>query len=175
MPYYVKSQREIAEAIGVNRHTVKDWLGEGAPGETDKGYDVDAIREWRRVNKKSDPSHVVGEFTKAEADARLLKAKIDKAESESRIKLAEAAIREFEARKKTEAVVHLDDVERFLTLHFAECRRVFGRIPTEMKQGYPEHLRATIEEDLTSRINIALRAVSGYCRRITELRGEDGN
>ena len=33
----------VAAAIGVDRHTIKEWLSEGAPGKTSKGYDIAAI------------------------------------------------------------------------------------------------------------------------------------
>lgn len=172
MASYVKTQREVASALGVNRHTVKEWLAEGAPGLVDGTYSIDAIRQWREVHKKGSETSDIGGITRQAFDQRMLAAKLDKIESEARIKAAEARIKEFEAKRKTDTIVHLDDVERFLSLMFAETRRVLSKIPIEMKMGYPEAMRDALADDLESRHNMALRTMSGYCRRITEIRGQ---
>ncbi|MEM6979632.1 MAG: hypothetical protein AAF539_08165 [Planctomycetota bacterium] len=166
-PRFVSTQAEVAEALGVNRHTVKDWIAAGAPGKTDDGdYDVVAILTWQQINRPTGP-----DISDVDA-ATLEKWKIRKLIAEAREREAKARIAEFEAQKTTEDVVHLDDVERFLSLVFAEARRVLKRIPKEMKPGYHESIRSTIETDLDDRLDIALRTLAGYCRRITRMREE---
>tara|TARA_A100001391_G_scaffold126198_3_gene86316 strand:+ start:1475 stop:2005 length:531 start_codon:yes stop_codon:yes gene_type:complete len=166
---YVSTMQDVASALGVNRHTVKEWLAEGAPGKGPEGYDVEAILTWRTISKSSTSSSIEGIDDDGQGPEEW---KFRKLIAEAREKEAKAKIAEFEAQKTTEDVVHLDDVERFLSLVFAEARRVLKRIPKEMKPGYAEDLREAIGQDLDDRLDIALRTLSGYCRRVTRMREE---
>jgi hypothetical protein len=168
-PQFVDSQAEVAARLGVNRHTIKEWLAEGAPRKTSAGYDIQAIEEWRALHKRSGAMPEM-EISQEEFARRLLAAKLRRAEGEAIRAESEGKIKSHEALKTTEDVVHLDDVERFLASFFGETRRVLMRIPKEMKNGYPEELRQDLAEDLESRLAIALRTMAGYCRRITDLR-----
>ena len=172
---FVPTQQKAAEEIGVDRHTVKEWLSQGAPGKTSKGYDVEALKEWRKLNKRKvgDDWLDQTDIDSDEYAKRILAAKLRKAEGEALKLESEGKIKEHEATKTTEDVVHLDDVKMFLALFFGEARRVFMRIPKEMKNGYPEEMRTDLEEDLEARIMIGLRSMSGYARRVVELRGND--
>ena len=132
---FVSTQQAVATAIGVDRHTVKQWLAEGAPGKTSKGYDIAAIAEWRDLNKRKygDDWRDIEGITEDEYKARMSIAKLRKAEGEALKYESEARIKEHEAQKTTEDVVHLDDVERFMAGVFAETRRLLDRLPMEMK------------------------------------------
>jgi len=169
LPQFVDSQAEVAARLGVNRHTVKEWLSEGAPRKTSAGYDIHAIEEWRALHKRPGSQPDL-EISQDEFARRLLMAKLRKAEGEAIRAESEGKIKNHEALKTTEDVVHLDDVERFLSLFFGETRRGLMRIPKEMKNGYPEELRQDLRDDLEARLAIALRTMAGYCRRITDLR-----
>lgn len=162
---FVDSQAKVARAIGVDRHTIKEWMGEGAPGKTSQGYDVQAITEWRELNKRT--PIVIGD---AEFEIRMANAKLRKLEGEALKAESEGQIKEHEVKKTTQDVVHLDDVEQFLSLHFGETRRVLMRIPTDMKNGYPENMRQDLEDDIKSRLEIALRTISGNARRLADVR-----
>ena len=171
---FVSTQQAVATAIGVDRHTVKQWLGEGAPGKTSKGYDIAAIAEWRDLNKRKygDDWRDIEGISEDEYKARMSIARLRKAEGEALKYESEARIKEHEAQKTTEDVVHLDDVERFMAGVFAETRRLLNRLPMEMKNGYPEEIRDALAQDLESRLSIVLRTMSGYCRRVVDLRDE---
>jgi len=57
----------VALHFSVSRRTVQEWLDAGAPGKTDKGYDVEAIGAWRGENRKprkAEPTAAEGELTK---------------------------------------------------------------------------------------------------------------
>lgn len=168
-PQFVETQADVAIALGVNRHTVKEWLQQGAPRKTSLGYDLDAIKAWRELHKKPNAGPEL-EIGQEEFAKRLLMAKLRRAEGEALRAESEGKIKDHEARKTTEDVVHLDDVERFLASFFGETRRVLMRIPKEMKNGYPEELRQDLADDLEARLSIALRTMAGYCRRVTDLR-----
>jgi phage terminase Nu1 subunit (DNA packaging protein) len=169
-PQFVETQADVAIAMGVNRHTVKEWLQQGAPRKTSAGYDIHAITEWRNLHKRtSDPTKDL-DIPQEEFARRLLMAKLRRAEGEAIRAESEGKIKNHEALKTTEDVVHLDDVERFLSSFFGETRRVLMRIPKEMKNGYPEDLRQDLADDLEARLSIALRTMAGYCRRVTDLR-----
>jgi len=171
LPQFVDSQAEVAIRLGVNRHSVKEWLAEGAPRKTSAGYDVHAIEEWRAIHKRANGEMPeLLEISKEDFARRLMMAKLRRAEGEAIRAESEGKIKNHEALKTTEDVVHLDDVERFLASFFGETRRVLMRIPKEMKNGYPEELRQDLADDLESRLAIALRTMAGYCRRITDLR-----
>ncbi len=167
-PQYVDTQADVAAALGVDRHTVKDWLAQGAPHKTSAGYDVKAIAEWRELNKRT--ASELPEIDKSEFAVRMAIAKLRRAEGEALWAESEGKLKEHEVRKTTSDIVHLDDVEMALNIMFGELRRVLLRIPKEMKNGYPEELQHTIDEDLEARLSIALRAAAGLFRRITDLR-----
>jgi phage terminase Nu1 subunit (DNA packaging protein) len=168
---YAKSYAEAANALGVNPRTVREWVERGAPGKGEQGYDIEALRTWQQIHGR--PHSVSGEDDsedQGELQERLEIAKVRKTEGEARKVQAEADIKEFEAKQRTQDVVHLDDVEQFLALFFGEARRVIMRIPKEMKNGYPEAMRRDLEEDLEARLSIALRTISGYARRVSDIR-----
>ena len=171
---FVTTQRAVAAAIGVDRHTIKEWLAEGAPGKTSKGYDIAAIVQWRDLNKRQygDDWRDIEGISEDEYKARMSIARLRKAEGEALKYESEARIKEHEAQKTTEDVVHLDDVERFMAGVFAETRRLLERLPMEMKNGYPEEIRDALAQDLEARLSIVLRTMSGYCRRLVDLRDE---
>lgn len=168
-PQFVETQMEVASALGVNRHTVKEWLQQGAPRKTSSGYDVVAIKEWRALHKREAEQPEL-EISNDEFAKRLLMAKLRRAEGEALRAESEGKIKDHEAKKTTEDIVHLDDVERFLSQLFAEARRILLRIPMEMKNGYPEEMRQPLADDLEGRLSIALRTLSGACRRVTDVR-----
>lgn len=162
-PNFVSSVDGVAAVIGVNRRTVLEWLRAGAPGKRDGGYDVDAIRVWREENRQQvektpeDVAELL--YRRKKADADLYEAK---AQREQHRVLVE-----------TEDVVHLDDVEVFISQMFTEFRRLLSRIPKEMSAGYADAIRHELEKDLNDRLNLALRALHGYCTRVVELRDND--
>jgi phage terminase Nu1 subunit (DNA packaging protein) len=166
LPQYVDSQQAVANALGVDRHTVKDWIAEGAPKKTSAGYDVRAIAAWRELYKKTTTQHIDVE----EYQIRMLTAKLLRAEGEAMRAQSEGKLKQHEVRQTTTDIVHLDDVEMLLNIIFGEIRRILARIPKEIRNGYPEEFRNTLEEDLDARLSIALRSISGQCRRITDLR-----
>lgn len=165
--HYVSTIDDVAIAVGVDQRTVKTWLKQGAPKKTSNGYDVAAITEWRDLNRRTseptveDPDQY--KIRMANARLRELEGKALKVESEAKIK-------QHEAVQTTEAVVHMDDVQREANLAFREISRVFMRIIEEMPPGYADNIRETIHADLDARIRMALRTASGRLRRLYDLR-----
>ena len=163
---YQPTQAKAANALGVNRRTLYEWIEKGAPDKTEQGYDITAIRIWRERNS---PAQERSEDEDGERE-RLRDLKLA---GEAKKVNAEAEIKEFQARQMTEDVVHLDDVKRFLNLFFSESSRQFLRIPQEMKNGYPQEMRRDLEDDVQARIEMALRSMAGFAQRIVELRDDN--
>lgn len=162
-PQLASSVDDIASALGVNRRTVYEWLRSGAPGKDSSGrYDIDEIAAWRDVHRpaatKTEDMSVL-EYRRKKADAELYEAK---AKREMHRVLVE-----------TEDVVHLDNVDAFISQMFTELRRLLHRVPKEMSAGYADDVRHEIEKDLNDRLDLALRALHGYCTRVVELRDGD--
>lgn len=171
---YEPTQSRAANVLGVHRRTLIEWIERGAPDKTLEGYDIGALRAWADLNSRVSAgpgwSDDEGDIDGAEYKQRLEMAKLRKMEGEAAKVNAEAELKAFLAKQTTQDVVHLDDVEQFLALFFGEARRVLMRIPQEMKNGYPEAIRRDLEDDLQSRLAMALRTISGYARRVTDLR-----
>lgn len=163
---FVNSQADVAARLGVDRHTVKEWMSQGAPKKTSAGYDVAAIKAWRELHKRS----MVQEIGSEEYQLRMMQAKLLRAEGEALRAQSEGRLKEHEVRKTTSDIVHLDDVEMLLSMLFGESRRILMRIPKEMKTGYPKELQQAIDDDLNARLSIALRAIAGQFRRSVDLR-----
>jgi len=54
IPQLFATMAEAAEALGINKSTLATWISQGAPGRTDNGFDVQAIRAWRDERRKPD-------------------------------------------------------------------------------------------------------------------------
>lgn len=167
----VKTMGEVGELLGTDRRTVGEWIKASGILKGEDGWDVDEIATWRETNMNAKLPTGDGATPGSMAE-RMQQAKLKKLENEAIEAEAKARIRVHEADKQTENIVHLDDVERFLSGVFSEARRVFKRIPKEMSSGYPADLRQSLESDIDARIDIALRTLSGFCRRVTDLREE---
>ena len=126
----------------------------GAPSKDSSGrYDIEAITAWRDVHRpaptKTDDMSAL-EYRRKKADAELYEAK---AKREMHRVLVE-----------TEDVVHLDDVDAFVSNMFTELRRLLNRVPKEMSAGYADEVRHEIEKDLSDRLDLVLRASTDSAR-----------
>lgn len=160
-PRYVETADEVAARAGVHRRTVMEWLSAGAPPATDAGYDVEAILAWRQVTRRG------GGPTD---DTDLTEWKVRRLIAEARDAEAKARLREFDADKTTEDVVHLDQVEQFLAGLFTEFRRQLARVPKQMAPSFPEEYRQQIQDELADQLDLIGKSMQGYCLRVTELR-----
>lgn len=171
---YVSTQLEVAKAIGVGKHTVKEWLAEGAPVKTSQGYDVEAIRNWRALTKTNSYVEEEGETEEIEdpnAEASIGELKRRKLLAEVLEVEAKAILKAYEAEQTTKDVVHLDDVNLWVSQMLTELRRLHLRVPKEMAAGYPKEFRAELEKDLADRFTLVLRSLHGYAIRTSEIRG----
>lgn len=163
---FVPTIDAVAAQIGVHRRTVHEWLNAGAPGEGPSGYDVHAIQAWRDITRPARGGSSSG------VDPSLDEWKARRVIAEARDAEAKARLREFDAEKTTEDVVHLDQVEQFLAGLFTEFRRQLARVPKQMGPSLPEEYRDQLQEELTDQLNLIGKSMQGYCLRVTELRDD---
>lgn len=171
---YESTIAKTAKVFGVNSRTIREWLERGAPGKTKDGYDIEAIRNWRELNLKQPSGNseieaiagaVADDIQQAVAALKLRKLIAEVLEVE-----AKAELKQFDVTQKTQEVVHLDDVDNWVSGLLTELRRLILRLPKEMSAGYPVKTRRKIEEDLELRMSLILRSLEGYATRSTELR-----
>jgi phage terminase Nu1 subunit (DNA packaging protein) len=109
---------KAAAAVGVNQRTLYEWIAQGCPGKTTRGYDIEAIREWGQENKG------LGEEEEGRGDhARLKKAQADK--EELRVKLTA-----LELEIKDGQYLPLDEVKERDLARIAVVKRGLLSIPT---------------------------------------------
>ncbi|MCC9603515.1 hypothetical protein LOC67_23445 [Stieleria sp. JC731] len=155
------TQQEVAKHFGVNRRTVAEWLADGCPGKQDNDrFDLDAIAAWRAENREKQPER---NLTKEQLEIELLMADVRK-------RRAEAAIKEHDQLKKTEDVVHISEVELYLTSLFTEGRRKLLKIPETLPMGFPEHLRPAIREECIKQLEIWLRWMANKAATVSEIK-----
>ena len=167
--------KEIADHFGVSYHTVKtSWVKLGMPGEPGS-FDLHAIEHWVRTRlKRLPPNLAVNDDGAKEREEEKRKL----AEIKRREVIAKAELSEYNARLKAiqyqkeadQSLVSLDRVELFLTALFTYLRRELLAIPKYMKSAYSEEVGLQIEEDLTERHEIVLRALHSEAERLTDLR-----
>lgn len=162
MPDPVTSQEAVANHFGVHPRTAAGWFRQGAPGKGKNGYDLEAIKKWRAENLGPVPGTDKNP-DKHELEMRLLAAQVAKEE-------ANAAIKQHEKLKKTEDVVHINDVELYLTSLFTEGRRKLMKIPEVMPMGFPETLRPAMKEELEKQLEIWLRWMSNKAETVSEIK-----
>jgi len=51
-PGYVKTQKEVAHALGIDKRTVERWAGEGMPVTPEGNYDLLDIKAWRMTKRR---------------------------------------------------------------------------------------------------------------------------
>lgn len=158
----ITSKEAVAGHFGVHPRTVGVWISSGCPGKADGEYDVGAIAKWRSENLEPPPG-TTKNADKQELEMRLLAADVAKRE-------AEAAIKQHEKLKKTEDVVHIHDVELYLTSLFTEGRRKLCKIPEVLPMGFPEHLRPAIKEELEKQLEIWLRWMANKAATVSEIK-----
>lgn len=154
------TQDEVANHFGVNRRTFAEWLAAGCPGKVKGAYDLAAITAWRALNRPEQPPK---DQSRVELELRLLAADVAKRE-------AEAAIKQHEKIKKTEDVVHINDVELYLTSLFTEGRRKLMKIPEVLPMGFPESLRPAIKEECEKQLEIWLRWMANKAATVSEIK-----
>ena len=159
---------QVAKAIGVDRHTVKEWMAEGAPAKSEYGYDIEAIKKWRAITKTL---HFNSDGDDQDEEESVNRLKYRKLLAEVLEVEAKAAIKAYEAEQTTKDVVHLDDVNLWVSQFLTELRRLHLRVPKEMSAGYPKEFRGDLEKDLTDRLTLVLRSLHGFATRSNEVRG----
>ena len=155
---FVPTIDAVAKAIGVHARTVKGWLASGAPGETENGYDVEAIRQWRAENMRSRPGDEPEPGIENYRE-RMAAAKLSKAEGESRKVNAEAEIKTFDAQKLADNLCYIEDVENWVSQALTRLRNGLAKIPAQLAAGYAPDIRQQLEVDCRERIEIELRAI----------------
>jgi hypothetical protein len=147
------TQRAVAQHYGVTTEAVRKWRTKQPPMPGERGnYDLDAIDQWKAENLRPSPTDDDEPTTMQEDRQLLLRA-------QARKETAKANREERADRLEEEAIVHIDDVQRFVSGFLSEVRRQHQRLPRDFKQGYPPKLRRTIEEDLEERLALLLNSL----------------
>ena len=158
----VSTQAQVAEHFGVGPDAVRTWRRRTPPMPGKAGqYDLDEIEEWKKSTFRQPRD--VGREQEVE------KHRVRQVKAEARLKVAKAKEAERKNLLEESQIVKLQDVEHLISEFLSEARRQLGRLPREFKQGYPEHLRDQIEEDLQGRIDLYLRGMHTYLIRLEEL------
>jgi hypothetical protein len=90
-PAFAKTINQVALFLDVGERVIYRWLASGAPGKTEKGYDLAAIRAWRGQNLE--PPRRTGPKAPLTGDAaRLLKARADEKSAVARLRELELEI-----------------------------------------------------------------------------------
>lgn len=90
-PAFAKTISQVALFLDVGERVIYRWLSSGAPGKTEKGYDLQAIRSWRGRNLE--PPRRTGPKAPLTGDAaRLLKARADEKSAVARLRELELEI-----------------------------------------------------------------------------------
>ena len=170
---YESTQAKAGKVLGVDRRTIIDWLGRGAPGKTDNGYDIEALRKWRDENISKTAAEE--EFEAAggvDIQQAITALKLRKLIAEVLDAEAKARLKQFDVTVKTQDVVHMDDVDNWVSGFLTELRRLHLRLIKEMSAGYPANTRKKIQDDLEQRTSLILRSLEGFATRTTEIRDE---
>ncbi|MEO1529340.1 MAG: hypothetical protein AAFX06_28300 [Planctomycetota bacterium] len=169
--HFEKTIELVAKAIEVHPRTVKGWLAQGAPGETESGYDVEAIKRWREENVRSRP----GDEPEPDIEnyrERMAAAKLGKAEAEERKISAEAEIKKFDAQKLADNLCYIEDVENWVSFALTRLRNGLAKIPAQLAAGYAPDIRHQLEGDCRERIEIELRAIVSDLSDVGAVRDE---
>ncbi|QDV40875.1 hypothetical protein Enr13x_07110 [Stieleria neptunia] len=169
-PVLAETISDAAKAIGVHERTLKSWLAEDAPPKTDAGYDVDAIKAWRKLNRKSSQF----EFDDPEEfKLRMAKAKLKEQEGKADKVCSEAVITEFKRQLMSEGLVHKSAVNNYLARVLSTCRNQIQKIPAQLAAGYAPEIQRELERDCSQRIDIVLRALRTQLADLREIEHDD--
>ena len=169
-PVLATTISEAAKEIGVHQRTLKEWLADGAPEKTDAGYDIEGIKTWRKLNRKSselelgDPDEF--KFRMAMAKLKEQEGKADKVSSE-------AVITEFKRQLLSEGLVHKSAVNNYLARVLSTCRNQIQKIPAQLAAGYAPEIQRELERDCAQRIDIVLRALRTQLADLREIEHDD--
>ena len=118
--HMVPSAIKAAAAVGINQRTLYEWIAQGCPGKTARGYEVDAIRAWGRRNKD------LGQEEDELGDhARLKKAQADKEE-------ARAALTTLELKIQRGEYIPLAEVRERDLARISVVKRGLMALPTSL-------------------------------------------
>lgn len=171
---YAKTQHVVASHFGVHVSTVRTWRARAKDEhdvdfKTSKGWDLEVIQEWRDTYIDAvEESDEESEAARKE-DAAWRKRKT---QAEAREKEAKAAITEHKMMAMTSDLVHLDEVEAFLSSAFTDLRRQLDRLPVEYVSGYAADMQDDMKVDLKDRIDLILSSFHGWVLNAVELRDD---
>lgn len=159
-----KTTKEVSEYYEMSHETVRvNWVRGGMPGRPG-AYRASEITAWLKKTRKRRndlPAKIRGDASDdGGITSEIDKARAEKVIAESRLAATKAELAAFEARKKMEVgLVNMEDVDAFFSMIFAELRRLLLRLPKQIIGGYPAEIRQQLDEELTERAKMILRAV----------------
>jgi phage terminase Nu1 subunit (DNA packaging protein) len=121
------SANELAEILGVNRHTVVEWSKKGCPSveKADKEsgrpwiFDVAQVMAWR-------------ESQAAGAAAEMFGDPISKDEAQRRRAIAQAAMAELDLAERKKELVQISDVTGAVSAEYALVRTALMNLPAKV-------------------------------------------
>lgn len=126
MGLIAKTQKELADTIGISERTFFSWLQERCPGEA-RNYVVCEVIEWARINKWSDSDDdLLNSINDVELKRELIKERISKLQRDNR--LADFKIEERDAN-----LIDVGIMKEFLAQVSARIRNAITTI--EKKYG----------------------------------------
>lgn len=159
MKEYARSISELAQHFGVNRRTIQDWFVDGAPKKTDKGYDVIAIAEWRKANRRPMPPKPAEELCGNELTRRMQMAKLKEQEAKANKVEAEAVIAQYKELTLKDDICYVRDVENWVSAALTAFRNEIQKIPAQLASGYAPEIQEQLKVDIEERLDISLRAL----------------
>lgn len=162
-PRWAESIDRVAAILGKSRRTVMNWKNEGCPLVKDPKhgtYDVDAIEAWAEKNK---PEKKPKSESKEGLEIRKLEAEVRKLE-------AEASLKEHDKLKKTEDVVHVEDVQLWLVQLFTEGRRKLMKMSEVVPMGFAPEIRPQIAEEIDKQVEVWLKWMHLKIESTSEIR-----
>lgn len=118
MSIVARSQKELAETIGIGERTFAAWLREGCPGDSkEKRYVVSEVLLWARENKwETDPDGSLLDSIEDEDLKRdLVKERIEKLKRENRLA-------DFKIEDRDASLVDIAIIKRFLDAYSSRLR-----------------------------------------------------
>ena len=165
---------EVARQLEISTRTVESWRRRPNPMPGRQGaYDIDEIREWmicEGLQREREP-----DFSEDQDDGgdeptakKFQKLQFELEKAKTRKEKALAAQHEIKAKLIDPEFVAALEVNQFFGEFFAELRRNLLAIPVDMCAAFPTSYRATVQKDLTNRLELFLNQMGDFVDKFNQ-------